>query len=90
LLFMQAAIDRGKLRLPADDGSAKGPPDMGRVLACAQEMASALHYLHDQQINHGACLTPEPRDRLRMPSIGGVSGGCQRQTEQVADCQSAT
>ena len=56
---MQADIDRGKLRLPSADGSAKGPPDMGRVLACAQEMASALHYLHDQQINHGACLTLE-------------------------------
>ena len=57
LLSIQAAIDRGKLRLPPADGIAKGPPDMARVLACAQEMASALRYLHDQQINHGAlCL----------------------------------
>ena len=71
---MQAAIDRGKLRLPAADGGAKGPPDMGRVLACAQEMASALHYLHDQQINHGACLTPEPRDRLRIRAARGLQG----------------
>ena len=57
MLFTQAAIDGGKLRLPAIDGDAKGPPDMGRILACAQEMASALHYLHGQKINHGVHIT---------------------------------
>lgn len=57
LLAMQAAIDAGKLRQPAADGGATGPPDMGRVLACAREMASALHYLHDEQINHGEHVT---------------------------------
>jgi hypothetical protein len=60
----QAAIDGGRLRLPAADGAAKGPPHMGRVLACAQEMASALHYLHGQKINHGA----------RAPLSTAVSG----------------
>lgn len=49
----QAAIDDGKLRQRAEGGAAAGPPDMARVLTCAVEMASALHYLHGQNINHG-------------------------------------
>ena len=77
MLFTQAAIDGGKLRLPAIDGGAKGPPDMSRILACAQEMASALHYLHGQKINHGVHIT-----RAAIPGCRGR--GCRVSMVEVS------
>ena len=69
---LQAAIDEGAYRCSGN--SFEGHPDMGRVLATATEIASAMAYLHSKA--RARCRRRDPSDLFldadlyQMPYVG--------------------